>query len=156
VEKEDPWVRDVFGVSGTGEGLVYYPVAGLPDVGSRWALSTFAFKAKGEKHRVKAATAAVEVAPEKLASAAAFTEAFVTQARLEQALAEAAGDRAEITSIGPFLAWIGQDIKKEGADELEASELEWKDVSKSVQAAARSWFLDEVRKAAEAAPSMAS
>lgn len=30
VDTEDPWVKETFGVSGTGEGIVWYPV-GLDD-----------------------------------------------------------------------------------------------------------------------------
>lgn len=26
VDTEDPWVKETFGVSGTGEGIVWYPV----------------------------------------------------------------------------------------------------------------------------------
>jgi hypothetical protein len=49
VETEDPWVKEVFGVSGIGEGLVMYPV-GEHATGNIEVLSRTMFKAKGVKH----------------------------------------------------------------------------------------------------------
>jgi hypothetical protein len=152
VGAEDPWVKAEFGISGAGEGLVYFPVAGTPFPGTRWAFSTFAFKAKDKAHQVKKSAAPVEVSPERLASAAAFAEAFVTEARLDQALRAGVGGRLENSAIGDFLAWIARDIQKEGGDELAASGLSWKDVARPVQAAAKAWYAGRVAEAAAGAP----
>lgn len=40
IDKEDPWVKAVFGISGTGEGLVWMPLDLEPDFG---VLSYFSF-----------------------------------------------------------------------------------------------------------------
>jgi hypothetical protein len=45
------------------------------------------------------------------------------------------------------MAWLGADVKKESVNELEASGLEWKQVSKAVNQYAREWFLLEIEKA---------
>ncbi|MDX9722955.1 MAG: RNA ligase family protein, partial [Myxococcota bacterium] len=49
VEQEDPWVKQTFGLSGTGEGLVWYPrdPASIPDGVDYQELL---FKSKGGKH----------------------------------------------------------------------------------------------------------
>jgi hypothetical protein len=135
VEPCDPWVKDTFGISGTAEGVVYYPDSSYRDV-----FSNFAFKAKGEKHRVVKAKEAVQVDPEVAASIDQFVSMFVTEARMEQGLA-AIGGSQEMKNMGPFLKWVSSDIFKESEDELEASGLTWDQVNKSVQHAARNWFM---------------
>lgn len=142
VEACDPYVKEVFGVEGVGEGLVFYP-----GVRNRKYWSRLAFKAKGEKHRVKASKTAVEVDPEVLANVEAFVQAFVTEARCEQGAGVVAGSPEALTDkhIGPFLAWVGADVKKESVAELAASGLTWKDVGGPVTKAAQRWVLAKVR-----------
>lgn len=139
LEPVDTWVRDTFGVEGIAEGLVYYPVAD-----ARKVFSDFAFKVKGEKHQAVKNREPVIVDPEVVASVEAFVAKFATEARLEQGLA-AIGGGLETKNVGPFLKWFGQDVQKESADELEVSGLEWSQVQKAVQAAARNWFLARSR-----------
>jgi hypothetical protein len=146
IEAMDPWVKDVFGVEGMGEGIVYYPVSfeseGMLD---RWHLSTFMFKAKGEKHKVVKTKQAVQIDPEVASSIDDFVVMVVTDARLEQGAREVAGDLVfEQRHIGSFLKWMGQDIQKETADELEAAGLDWKQVVKPVSTSARTWYLAKI------------
>jgi hypothetical protein len=146
IEGTDPWVKETFGVDGMGEGIVYYPVSfqfnGILD---RWHLSTFMFKAKGEKHKVVKSKQAVQIDPEVAASVDDFVAMVVTDARLEQGAREVAGDLVfEHRHIGPFIKWMGQDIQKETVDELEASGLDWKQVVKPVSVSSRTWYLAKI------------
>jgi hypothetical protein len=137
VEACDPWMKATFGVEGIGEGLVYYP-DGVTNVKR---FGDFAFKAKGEKHKVTKTKESVQVDPEVASSVDEFVELFVTPARLEQGL-DAVGGNADPKLTGKFLAWIGQDVEKESGDELQASGLDWKQVAKPVGNAARKWFIE--------------
>lgn len=139
VEACDPWVKSVFGIKGTGEGIVYYPVGHLNHLG-RDNFSNLGFKAKGEKHKVVKTKRPVQVDPEKVASIAEFVDLVVTEARLEQGLQEACQGVIDIKRVGSFIGWVGKDVNKECQDELIASQLEWKDVSKPVATKAREWY----------------
>lgn len=151
VEGRDPWVADVFGKEGVGEGLVLYPVAGgnieFDDRGSadRDRYAALMFKAKGEKHRVARQKKAAQIDPEVAASIEDFVAMMVTPARLEQGLAEAVGGDLQMKRLGEFLAWVGADVRKESVAEIEAAGLEWKQVGRAVGVAARTWFQEQVR-----------
>jgi hypothetical protein len=132
VEREDPWVKRTFGISGLGEGLVFYPMAGDPAV--------LMFKAKGDKHRT-AGKHAVQVDASVAASVEDFVALVVTDARLEQGLATVCNGLRDSKQTGAFLAWVTADVRKEAVAELEASRLSWAQVEKAVQTRARKWFL---------------
>jgi len=140
VEKEDPWVKAAFGVTGMGEGVVLYPVSvangRMPE-----RLARLMFKAKGEKHRTTRVKEAVQVAPEVVTSVGGFVGLMVTDARLGQGLTVACGDIKDPKLTGKFLQWVTADVKKESEAELEASGLVWNQVEKAVQTRAREWFL---------------
>ncbi len=146
IEAEDPWVKENFGISGVGEGIVYYPVSEMNADGSmhRGVFSALMFKAKGEKHQVNKQKSAVIIEPEKVKSANEFVAKFVTDNRLEQALQEACDGKLEHKMIGPFIGWVSKDVKKESVAELEASDMEWKFVNKYVSNSARIWYLDKL------------
>lgn len=138
VERCDPWVRERFGIEGLGEGIVLYP-----EVEGRVARAGYMelmFKAKGEEHRVVRQKKPAQLDPEVARSVAAFVQLFVTPARLEQGVVEACQGCYEMKRMGRFLKWLGQDVKKESAAELEAAQLSWRDVSKAVTQAAKKWF----------------
>jgi hypothetical protein len=141
VEAQDPWVMRTFGLSGLGEGLVLYPVGEVPADPERYA--RWMFKAKGEKHRTVATHKAVAVRPEAQASVDAFVRHVLTEARLQQGLAEACAGARDPRQTGAFLAWIAADVQKETVAELEASALTWAAVEKAVRARARAWFLQK-------------
>lgn len=145
VEKEDPWVSEVFGVSGIGEGLVYYPTPGgmaKAVLTSKEDLGRMLWKAKGEKHTVAGKKPRVSVDPETAANAQAYAELMVPEARLQQGIQEVFGDDPfDQKGTGAFIKWIVQDVQKEGALELEASGLTWKQVGGTVAKKAREWFL---------------
>jgi hypothetical protein len=130
VEREDPWVKRQFGISGLGEGLVLYPEP---------FANSLMFKAKGEKHRTAGTKTAVAVDATVVASVNDFVALMVTEARLQQGLTACGGTR-DPKQTGAFLAWIAADVQKESVAELEASGLTWAQVDKALQTAARAWF----------------
>lgn len=137
LEKEDPWVKRTFGISGLGEGVVLYPASHTNPTSE--ALSQVMFKAKGEKHRTANAKVAVQVAPTVVAGTDAFVDLMVTTARLEQGLSAVGGRDPKNT--GKFIQWVLADVHKESQDELQVSNLTWDQVKAGVQAKARTWFL---------------
>ena len=79
-----------------------------------------------------------------VANVDAFVVKFVTENRLAQGLTELGISDPSTKDTGAFLKWFGNDVKSESADELEVSGLAWKDVSKRVSTAARTWFFERV------------
>lgn len=142
VEKIDPWVKDNFGIEGVGEGLVMYPE--VDSIVERDRYTQLIFKAKGEKHQVVKTKKAAQVEPEVAQNIDEFVELFVTEARLQQALTEACNNKLSMKQMGQFLKWISLDIHKESEAELTAANLTWKQVNKSVNSAARKWYINKV------------
>ncbi len=140
IEENDPWVEETFGVKGTGEGLVFYPVS-KPHQGFS-NFETLCFKAKGEKHKNIQTAAPAQVNPEKAASVDAFVALVLTEARLEQG-GSAIGFDLKLTPH--FIKWCLDDVKKETADEMEASNLTWDEVQKALSAKAREWYVREAK-----------
>jgi hypothetical protein len=137
-EKEDPYIKETFGVSGTGEGLVYYPLE-IKDL-NLW--HRYAWKAKGEAHRVKASKVAVELSADTLNSIEEFVAAFVTIPRLEQGLGVVFSDgKEDIRRTGEFVGWVAQDVLKESEVERTENGLDWKTLGGPVQKKARDWFI---------------
>jgi hypothetical protein len=143
VEQEDPWVKQQFGISGLGEGLVLYPVSvnSAPAALDKEELAVLMFKAKGEKHRTAGTKTAVAVDAAVVASVQDFVALMVTDARLNQGVETACGGERNPRHTAAFIAWLAADVRKESVAELEASGLAWSQVDRVVQAAARSWFL---------------
>ena len=145
IEKCDPWVKENFGVSGTGEGVVMYPIRiGFLDTQARLVdrelITTYMFKAKGEKHKVVKQKKPAQIDPEVVKSIDEFVKMFLTESRLEQGVAEGCGGSKIPQNTGKFVKWIGQDVKKESAAELESAGLDWKQVSKPISRTASNWF----------------
>lgn len=138
VEKCDPWIKEVFGLEGVGEGLVFYPVNRLG-----WEhFSNLGFKAKGEEHRVLACVKAAQVDVPSATELDEFVNLVLVEARLEQGYTEVIKDQEPTMKLmGDFLGWINRDIQKECQAELEASKLEWKFVSKTISGRAKNWFV---------------
>lgn len=143
IEREDPWVKSTFGISGVGEGLVFYPV----NPGYH-AFSTLSFKAKGEKHSIVARTKPVQYDATIVTSLNEFADLVITQERLEQA-ARFVGEGQlifEMKNIGIFIKWINQDILKECVAELDASKLDKNDAMKVCSTKARDWYMEAAKK----------
>ena len=143
VEREDPWVMRTFGVSGLGEGVVLYPITvnGAPAPTDPVGLAALMFKAKGDKHRTVATKEAVQVEAVAAPSVAEFVALVVSEARLQQGLGTVCGGVATPRDTGKFLTWLVADVRKESTAELAASNLQWSQVEKAVQAHARAWYL---------------
>ncbi len=139
VEHEDPWVKAMFGITGVGEGLVFYPVGEHAKTNPE-ELAVFMFKAKGDKHRTVGMKQAVQVLAEVANSVGEFTTLVVTEARLQQGLATACSGECNMKNMGAFVRWVAEDTRKEAVAELEASNLTWEQVQKGVQDRAREWF----------------
>lgn len=80
------------------------------------------------------------VDPQIANSAKQFVDMMVTTARLEQGAGEIGYD---IKKLKKFISWIIKDIHKEGKDELEASNLTWKDVTKLIISTASNWYKEQ-------------
>lgn len=139
VEKNDPWVEAMFGIKGTGEGLVFYPMSeahkGYTNFGN------LCFKAKGEAHKNIATAKPAQLNAETVASVDEFVSLVLTTARLEQG----AKSIYDLKLTGNFVKWVCQDVQKETKDELLASSLTWDQVSKAVSEKARNWYLGKAK-----------
>ena len=147
VEKNDPWVENVFGVAGTGEGLVFYPCS-KEHLGLK-SFKNLVFKAKGEKHKNIKTASPAQVNPEMAVGINEFVDMVLSQSRLEQG-ASFVGSKDgsicfDIKLIGKFIAWIIFDVKKETKDELEISNLTWDQVNKTITNVSRSWYLEKCK-----------
>lgn len=131
IGKEDPYIKAMWDISGPGEGFVLSPRRA-----SREDYSKMICKVKCEAHRVKKTKAAATAKVEIPANVLAFCDAFITDARIQQAASEACDGEFDFKRIGDFARWFGNDVKKESADELAGMGLEWKDVAKSLNAKA--------------------
>lgn len=121
VEQVDPWVKSTFDISGTGEGLVMYPFV---DGRCTFELfQNFAFKAKGEKHKVVEKEKPVQDNVPSADSVAAYVKLVLTDARYEQGV-RATNDgefKHDMRKVGDFIAWMKADLAKETSNILEAS-----------------------------------
>lgn len=139
VENECP-VGKFFGVSGIGEGVVWKILKSVPGMPHA---DEMIFKVKGKKHSDTKVKTTVEVDVEKVENARAYADAVITDHRLEKMVEKLKeqGVPIDIKNTGAFLKLVGQDVIKEETDRLVASGLEWKDVSATVNFAAKQWWM---------------
>jgi len=128
VEKQCPFAK-LFGIEGTGEGIVWKPVGPDHNNTDLW------FKSKGGEHQGGSALkiAAGLTAPQH-EGVAEFVSKVVCDERVSQGVArmlELHG-RATLAQTKDFLVWIEGDIQEEHSDELEASGISWANVKKSL------------------------
>jgi hypothetical protein len=131
---EDPYIKEMFGVSGVGEGLVYYAVDRHED----WA--GWMFKIKSETHSVNSSKKRDHVAPEKPEGVDDFIEMFFTENRFEQMLNETLDGVADRKRTGDFLKAVMSDVHKESVNEMELVDFEWKDVAKYSVVKTKNWL----------------
>jgi len=137
IDQRCPFALDVHGLTGPGEGLVYFP-DDVDHMGLE-AFCAFAFKAKGATHRTKSGPA-VALKPAASADVLAFVEDSLPEARLQQALTELSIERGDLSKTGEFIRWCIMDVEKECQNELSASGLQWKPVTKALGNRAAAWF----------------
>lgn len=149
VEEECP-VGKHFGVSGTGEGIVWQAVQ-TPDLpvfkSGRYTSSRFWFKTKGLKHAppAKPKNLGKPGTDPKLDS---FVESVVTPGRLEQGLQVLVREMLlplEAKSIGAFIRWIIADVMKEEYDRIEQAGIDKKLLSGLIASMAKKWFLGQLK-----------
>ena len=149
VEKEDPFVKENFGISGIGEGAVCFPMPNNAEIDksiliSRKDFTDLVFKAKGKEHKVVKNKAPVQIDPTVAKSIGDFVELFCTENRLNQ-IAERVGP-FDNKSTGKFLKELNQDVLKESVAELEAANMTWENVYKAVGACASKWWINQCNK----------
>lgn len=140
VEKECP-VGKYFGVSGTGEGLVF------ANYGNQ--KRQYIFKAKGQKHSTSKVKKLAEVDVEKLKTINEFVEYVITENRLNQGIEQVFtvnNIEPDIKHTGLYLKWVSGDVFKEELDTLTKNGLEHKDVGKPMTTKARLWFMGYLNK----------
>ena len=135
VEDECP-VGKEFGVSGTGEGIVW------------WAASTddfntedLIFKVKGEKHSESHVKTLAPVDVEKIANIRGLVAAICTAHRMEKKLE---GIDLDLKNTGVYMKAVTADVIKEEADTIEASGLPLTDVMRGVSMAAKQFWMEKV------------
>jgi hypothetical protein len=136
VERGCPWGAR-FDVVGIGEGLVWQPL------GEHFGDSELFFKSKGEQHQVvRRRGPRVAIDPERLTNIEAFVTYALTEPRLAQGLEvlREQGLELELRNLGAFLKWVGGDVRRECASELEVNNLEWKTVARLINERAKAWF----------------
>lgn len=136
VENECP-VGKYFGVSGTGEGIVFTDET-----------KQYSFKSKGEKHSVSKVKVIANVDIEKINKIKDFVDYSVTENRLNQGIEylKEMNKELDISSIGDFLRWLANDVLKEEQDVITENGLdnELKAIMKSVSSKGRKWFMDKI------------
>jgi len=152
VEKECP-VGKHFGVSGTGEGIVWQAVhsPNLPVFkAGRYTDSRFWFKTKGAKH---ASYTKLEppsrpsVSPEVVAKMDSFVELVLTPGRLRQGLQVLEREMLlpiEMKSVGAFIKWVNGDVIKEEYDRIEETGIDKKALLGLISAAAKKWYINQL------------
>jgi hypothetical protein len=140
VEDKCPWANK-FGIDGLGEGIVWTPI------GEHYGNTDLYFKSKGDKHKEVKSGSTPALAPEVIESIEKFVDFAVTEQRLEQGLEaiQEQGHTIDMRSMGHYLKWFVQNVKRESVVELESNFLEWEQVSKVVMAKARTFFQGHVQ-----------
>ena len=140
VEAECP-VGKAFGVSGVGEGIVWWPVAT-----DKFNTQGLAFKVKGEKHSESKVKVLAEIDVERLNSITELVDTIVTDHRLEKKLEslQEQGHPVDIKSTGIFLKLVGSDVYKEEADTIAASGFKDNEIMGAVQKKAKQWWMNKL------------
>lgn len=134
VGAEDPLVRAIAGVSGPGEGLVYFPLrSGGGDMFKAKAPSFMNRKPlpSGSNGRVRRFLIRERVRPVALAVA--------TPDRIQQGYEEVRKDRTGLPVMGDLLVWLARDITEECQAELDDAGLGYSEIRSAVASVAREW-----------------
>lgn len=136
IENECP-VGKYFGISGTGEGIVFTDET-----------KQYSFKSKGEKHSVSKVKVIADVDIEKINKIKDFIDYSVTENRLNQGIEylKEMNKELDISSMGDFLRWLANDVLKEEQDVISENGLDndLKAIMKSVSSKGRKWFMDKI------------
>ena len=140
VEDECP-VGKAFGVSGVGEGIVWWPIPT-----SDFNTHGLAFKVKGEKHSESKVKTLAPVDVEKLNSINELVDTFVTEHRMEKKLEslKEEGLGLDLKNTGAFLKLVGSDVFKEEQDTIDASGFTRNEVMSAVQKKTKQWWMNKL------------
>lgn len=141
VEAECP-VGDALGVSGVGEGIVWW-AEHRDDFNTQGLI----FKVKGEKHSETRVKTLAPVDVEKIESIRVLVDTIVTPHRLEkrlQAMNEE-GHETDIRNTGVFIKSVTTDVMKEEKDTIEASGLPLTEVMQRVVGVAKQWYMQALK-----------
>lgn len=142
IAKQDPYIKEIFGVEGPGEGFVFYGTAGQQFDGTALdqdILLNYIFKAKTESHSVQKTKSRDHVAPEKPEGIDDFIDTFYTEQRFEQMLNQIGG-QATREKTGQFMKAVMSDVYKESQQEVLIADFEWKDVPKYAAPVVKTWW----------------
>lgn len=142
IANEDPYIKEIFGETGPGEGLVMYGIAGQQFDGAALpqdVLLDYIFKAKTESHSVQVSKKRNHVAPERPEGVDDFISMFFTEARFEQMLSEIGGE-ATREKTGAFMKAVMSDVHKESTQEILLADFEWNDVPKYAAPVVKTWW----------------
>jgi hypothetical protein len=134
-------VGKVLGQEGIGEGIVWRCIEDPSS--DMW------FKVKGEKHSASKVKTLASVDVEAVEKVRDFVAMTVTEARLEQGLANLVNEQLkpfDMTSMGDFIRWIHGDVVKEEADTIEANGLDSKKLGVPIALAAKRWYVERLNK----------
>lgn len=139
IGEEDPFIKDYFGISGAGEGLVCFPdVMGIVPTDT---YNTYVFKVKSEAHREQKTKSPASVGLEIPADVYEFVENFVTVQRFEHMMRDHCDNDFKSQNIGVFLKALAEDVRKESVEELAANtNIDFKAVCKVMNPKALKWF----------------
>lgn len=124
----DPYIKSIYGIDGTGEGVVGCPIWSP----TRQHFFDYTFKAKTEAHRVKKTKAPATVSEPVHESAYELADAYVTIPRFKQAMSELQIDTPDMTHTGSVLKWMHNDIVKESMKELKEMNIDYSNIQKVI------------------------
>lgn len=133
VEKECP-IGKYFGISGTGEGIVWEYVN---------SNERYIFKVKGEKHQNSKVKTLTTVNTEEIQNIKAFVDYAVTENRLLQGVdkMKELGLSIDTKTTGDYLRWVYNDVIKEESDTIAANGIDVKKIGSAVSEKSRIfWF----------------
>eukprot|EP00010_Vexillifera_abyssalis_P007236 CAMPEP_0201546000 /NCGR_PEP_ID=MMETSP0173_2-20130828/2398_1 /ASSEMBLY_ACC=CAM_ASM_000268 /TAXON_ID=218659 /ORGANISM="Vexillifera sp., Strain DIVA3 564/2" /LENGTH=385 /DNA_ID=CAMNT_0047954571 /DNA_START=113 /DNA_END=1271 /DNA_ORIENTATION=+ len=151
----DPYIDKMFGIKGSGEGIVFYPISLDASFDQKDDSSSqpfdpkmagmhfddqfaqYVFKVKGERHSVVATSKMMALETAQIESLDAFADMFVTPTRCAQAVQEVfsspvasssstpAPVELKLRDTGRFIKWMLTDIEKESRQEREENNIAW-------------------------------
>lgn len=129
----DPFIKELYGIEGPGEGLVFYPEPFDSD---------YMFKVKTQAHmnNKRLDKAVVSFTPEQVKHIDDFCAKYVTTSRLEQGVTETG--EIDIKKTGMYVGWVCKDVLKESKDEL--GDLEWKPCAAVITRMAREYYFKQL------------
>jgi hypothetical protein len=135
IEKEDPFVKELFNISGEGEGLVFYPI----NLESK-DFEKLLFKVKTTKHQLVKGQKPMQFDPVKFLSIKEFVEGVSTEERIDGGLEQIKDFKTLKEKIEGFIKWMVDDVMRECNNEIIASKLDKEDIVKYLRVYLGRWY----------------